>query len=695
MNSNAINGIKGFTKDTKKAAKNFQHTLISRAELMSYSTMNKPTDSIKKDSISSVDSFQLEFINNKKPEGKKSKFASNTFLFSEDEKKSYFSSSNSISNKSDIEEREEREENEENEIKYVNFDCKIKDKIKIQEKIIEKMEIEEKFEKKFEKKIEEKKIEDKIEEKLKEERLKEKLKDKMIVEKKIEEKIEKEQIFFQKNEIKNLDKNIEGKRILLKNLSEGNVENTNKNFFFGFKENKDIENEKNLNLKKNMINEIIESENSYNKNGEKSDSENIKQKENDNLKNENLFREKLIKRKLEDNFLKKEEFKNDKMIEFKNKNQKILKINPLKFIEEDDFYSPMSPRIIPELSSPINNFKDRAVSSKFSGRKLDFFTTSRKNLTISTNSPFSLRIKKVEITNEKRSSNNSENPIQQEKQQIVDYLTFLAFRPVFWEHNAIHHIIKVSPDNLRKNENLTLIWSTISSAATIPKIHLMKKKFKCTIFTDTGLPYLYYYSEKIKNGDTKFKADPPIRNKENRNLLQRALDLNLIQIVSSCNSYSKEKYKIVKNNDFNRAWNGLCDAGMNLVGLWTILYQTEKSKNLNKFREEIFNQGSFSLNNIFCKMKLILCENPAKSIGIFHKKGSISIGKDADFVIWDPFDKFKFCFSQFSKFQSKNIHIFNDKFFNGLVIRTYLRGNIIFDEENSSIIEDSLRGKKI
>lgn len=42
------------------------------------------------------------------------------------------------------------------------------------------------------------------------------------------------------------------------------------------------------------------------------------------------------------------------------------------------------------------------------------------------------------------------------------------------------------------------------------------------------------------------------------------------------------------------------------------------------------------------KISKHLSENPSKVLGIDNVKGSIEVGKDADFIIWDPYSVKKF-----------------------------------------------------
>ena len=137
-----------------------------------------------------------------------------------------------------------------------------------------------------------------------------------------------------------------------------------------------------------------------------------------------------------------------------------------------------------------------------------------------------------------------------------------------------------------------LIISSISSSNLIPKIESLKKMFeKIEIYSGTGIPYISFYSEKIKNGETKFKANPPIRNKENRNLLLKAFQFDFIDFITSSHNSCPFNFKNSIEGDFSRAWNGFSSIKANLVALWTLLLKYENI-NIHEFnKRENYNKN--------------------------------------------------------------------------------------------------------
>ena len=223
----------------------------------------------------------------------------------------------------------------------------------------------------------------------------------------------------------------------------------------------------------------------------------------------------------------------------------------------------------------------------------------------------------------------------------------------------------------------------MSSSFSLVNCFSIKKLLK-TSFTDISIPYLYFNSENIKPGDTKYKAEPPIRDESNRKLLSNAISFGLIDSVSSFQFSIPPKFKCIERGDFSKALNGNCTIGCNLLALWTIL--APKSMKNKNFEKNI-------MNETFRNIAKVLAENPAKSIGIFNRKGSITVGKDADFVVWDPFEKSKLNFNEKTIYHQ--IHLFHLKKMRGKIFQTYLRGKLIYDKENPSLLIRENRGKSL
>jgi allantoinase len=72
--------------------------------------------------------------------------------------------------------------------------------------------------------------------------------------------------------------------------------------------------------------------------------------------------------------------------------------------------------------------------------------------------------------------------------------------------------------------------------------------------------------------------------------------------------------------------------------------------------------------------------NPAKILKIDDRKGSLEKGKDADFIVWSPFENFRVK-KENILMKDKSLYAFKNHKFYGKVHATFLRGSKIYDAE--------------
>lgn len=105
----------------------------------------------------------------------------------------------------------------------------------------------------------------------------------------------------------------------------------------------------------------------------------------------------------------------------------------------------------------------------------------------------------------------------------------------------------------------------------------LKEDLKCKernvhLYSETVGAYLYFSSNKIRDGKTIFKSEPPIGSKENKEFLINASKLNMVDVVSSYHFPVEPRFKCIDEGDFRKAFSGLCTAGYTLQAAWTALY---------------------------------------------------------------------------------------------------------------------------
>ena len=110
----------------------------------------------------------------------------------------------------------------------------------------------------------------------------------------------------------------------------------------------------------------------------------------------------------------------------------------------------------------------------------------------------------------------------------------------------------------------------------------------------------------------EFKCAPPIREAEHREALWEGLKNGALSMVVSDHSPSPPA---MKKGDFATAWGGIASLQLRLPATWT---------------------GAADRDVGFAELARWLALAPAELAGLDDRKGSIEVGKDADFVVFDP-----------------------------------------------------------
>jgi allantoinase len=122
--------------------------------------------------------------------------------------------------------------------------------------------------------------------------------------------------------------------------------------------------------------------------------------------------------------------------------------------------------------------------------------------------------------------------------------------------------------------------------------------------------YLTFNDEDVTG--TLFKCAPPIRGREHREALWDGLRSGALSMVVSDHSPSPPN---LKEGDFATAWGGISSLQIRLPATWT---------------------GASTRGFGLTDLAGWLAFAPARLAGLDDRKGSIEIGRDADFVVFDP-----------------------------------------------------------
>jgi dihydropyrimidinase len=117
-----------------------------------------------------------------------------------------------------------------------------------------------------------------------------------------------------------------------------------------------------------------------------------------------------------------------------------------------------------------------------------------------------------------------------------------------------------------------------------------------------------------------YVMSPPLRTGEHSGALWKALKKGILQIVSTdhCSFNMKDRQK-AGGHDFSKIPNGVPGVENRLSLLYTYGV-LQKKISINRFVE-------------------ITSTAPAKTFGLYPRKGTIKIGSDADILVWDPTHK--------------------------------------------------------
>ena len=187
--------------------------------------------------------------------------------------------------------------------------------------------------------------------------------------------------------------------------------------------------------------------------------------------------------------------------------------------------------------------------------------------------------------------------------------TWLRSRPAAAESAAIALLIDLAREfrtpihivHLAAEEPLTLLRK--ARADGLP------------ITVETCPHYLTFSADQIPHGATAFKCAPPIREASHREALWRALLMGDIDLIATDHSPSPASLKCLDDGDFLRAWGGIASLQLGLSAVWT--EATRRGIGIEPLPQW-------------------MSAAPARLAGLSQAKGSISRGKDADLVIFDP-----------------------------------------------------------
>ena len=166
--------------------------------------------------------------------------------------------------------------------------------------------------------------------------------------------------------------------------------------------------------------------------------------------------------------------------------------------------------------------------------------------------------------------------------------------------------------------------------------------------------YLTFCAEQIAAGATQFKCAPPIRERAHRDALWRALDEGLLDLIATDHSPCPPEMKTA--GSFLQAWGGIASLELSLAAIWT---------------------AASSRGLALERLGQWLSAGPAGLAGL-DDRGSIEVGKRADFVLWDP--DAEFVVDQSRLRQRHKRTPYHGLTLRGRVLETYVGGRLVYRE---------------
>ncbi|PWA03912.1 allantoinase AllB [Flavobacterium psychrotolerans] len=233
----------------------------------------------------------------------------------------------------------------------------------------------------------------------------------------------------------------------------------------------------------------------------------------------------------------------------------------------------------------------------------------------------------------------------------TSYQHYLASRPKQWENDAVDLMIRMC----RKHKCQVHIVH-VASAEALSKIESAKNE-GLPITAETCTQYIYFNAEDIPDANTIYKCAPPIREKANNEQLKQAFLTGVLDFITTDHSPAPPNIKEIDTGNLKKAWGGIAGIQFLLNGSWTALKNT---MTLEQFIP-------------------LVTSKPAHFIKA-ASKGTIEVGKDADFVIWNP--KESQMITEEAIFFKHKISPYINQNLSGVILETIVNGETVYKNQS-------------
>lgn len=247
------------------------------------------------------------------------------------------------------------------------------------------------------------------------------------------------------------------------------------------------------------------------------------------------------------------------------------------------------------------------------------------------------------------------------------YATWLASRPREAEQEAIALLVRLSRE---LGARIHVVHLSSGEGASLVR---QAKAEGLAVTAETCPHYLTFSAEEVPSGATELKCAPPVRERENREQLWSALGEGTIDCVVTDHSPCPPEMKRRETGNFLEAWGGIASLQLSLPAVWT-----EAQRRGHTVRE----------------LAAWMCQGPARLAGLEKRKGAITVGYDADLVVWDP--EASFVVEAARLHHRHKLTPYDGREMKGVVEATFLRGRKVYERGTfcgAAIGAPLLRGK--
>ena len=236
----------------------------------------------------------------------------------------------------------------------------------------------------------------------------------------------------------------------------------------------------------------------------------------------------------------------------------------------------------------------------------------------------------------------------------TSYQAHVNSRPPEWEQSAAEAVCDAA-------SYCHMHVVHLSDAGCLDIIRKTKADPQKRLSVETCPHYLLLDSSLIKDGDTRLKCFPPIRDAVNREKLWSGLQEGLIDMVASDHSPCEPSLRCRDTGNMKEAWGGLTGLQYQLPATWTEAMKRQFTP--------------LDMANWWSR-------RPCDLAGIASAKGTLEPGKQADFCWWNPTyegapDRYS---REYHRWKGDTFYASNPSM-RGRVLGTWVRGVQVYDGE--------------